>query len=231
MAGRKNFVSGSILTASDVNSFLMDQSVMVFDDSAARGSAIPTPSEGMVTYRKDLGGASGLEVFDGSAFGPVGTILQVAQTVKTNVFSTTSTSFVDVTGLSVSITPASTQSKVLVLADVVFNEKGDFEDDSAHVRIQRNSTVVYVGDAEGSRTPALGVNMTRAGSVTQRIASFRTGVFLDLPNTVSSITYKIQAMSLGSGNRTAFINRSGQDVNAARYGRFASSITVMEVAG
>jgi hypothetical protein len=42
---------------------------MVFDDATARGSAIPSPSEGMLTYNKDT---SGLELYDGSAFGPVG---------------------------------------------------------------------------------------------------------------------------------------------------------------
>jgi hypothetical protein len=50
---RKVFVAGEILTAADVNTNLMDQAVMVFDDSAARGSAIPSPIEGMVTYLKD----------------------------------------------------------------------------------------------------------------------------------------------------------------------------------
>ena len=44
-----------------------------------------------------------------------GKILQVLQTVKTDTFTTTSTSFVDVTGLSVSITPATTSSKILIL--------------------------------------------------------------------------------------------------------------------
>jgi hypothetical protein len=67
VAGRKTFVAGEILTASDVNSFLMDQSVMVFDDSGARGSAIPSPSEGMVTYLKST---DAVEKFNGSAFVP-----------------------------------------------------------------------------------------------------------------------------------------------------------------
>jgi hypothetical protein len=47
---RKIFVAGEILTAADVNSNLMDQAVMVFDDATARTTAIPSPIEGMVTY-------------------------------------------------------------------------------------------------------------------------------------------------------------------------------------
>lgn len=51
--GRKVFTAGEVLTAANVNGYLMDQSVMVFDSSAARSSAIPTPSEGMVAYLTD----------------------------------------------------------------------------------------------------------------------------------------------------------------------------------
>jgi hypothetical protein len=50
---RKEFESFTRLDASDVNTFLMDQSVMTFADTAARGSAIATPVEGMVTYLED----------------------------------------------------------------------------------------------------------------------------------------------------------------------------------
>ena len=66
---RKTFVAGDVLTAGDVNTFLMDQSVMTFADSAARGSAIPSPTEGMVTYLDDT---DALEVFNGTAFTGVG---------------------------------------------------------------------------------------------------------------------------------------------------------------
>ena len=67
--GRKVFNSGDILLASEVQGYLQDQAVMVFDDAAARGSAIPSPTEGMLTYNKDT---DALELYDGSAFGPVG---------------------------------------------------------------------------------------------------------------------------------------------------------------
>lgn len=52
-AGRKVFAVSEVLTAANVNDYLMDQSVMVFDDSTARSSAIGTATEGMVTYLKD----------------------------------------------------------------------------------------------------------------------------------------------------------------------------------
>jgi hypothetical protein len=51
--GFKTFTAGDVLTAADVNGYLMSQAVMVFDDAAARTTALPTPAEGMVTYLKD----------------------------------------------------------------------------------------------------------------------------------------------------------------------------------
>jgi hypothetical protein len=67
-AGKKTFTSGEILTASDVNTYLMEQSVMSFAGTASRSSAIPTPSDGMVTYLKDL---DRLDVHNGSSYDPV----------------------------------------------------------------------------------------------------------------------------------------------------------------
>lgn len=52
-AGFQSFSAGSVLTASEVNTFLMQQSVMAFPDSTARGTAITLPSDGMVSYLQD----------------------------------------------------------------------------------------------------------------------------------------------------------------------------------
>jgi len=62
---RKVFTAGEVLAAADVNSFLMDQSVMTFADSTARGSAIGTASEGMVTYLADT---NAYQFWNGSAW-------------------------------------------------------------------------------------------------------------------------------------------------------------------
>jgi hypothetical protein len=63
---RKEFESFTRLDASDVNTYLMDQSVMTFGGTAARGSAIPTPVEGMVTYLED---SNSLQLYDGDGWG------------------------------------------------------------------------------------------------------------------------------------------------------------------
>jgi len=62
--GRKEWSPGDTLTAADVNGYLMDQMVMVFAGTAARASAIPTPSTGMVSYST----ATGFVVYNGTAW-------------------------------------------------------------------------------------------------------------------------------------------------------------------
>jgi hypothetical protein len=62
---RKVFTAGEVLTAADVNSFLMDQSVMTFAGTAARGSAIGTATEGMLTYLADT---NAFEYWNGTAY-------------------------------------------------------------------------------------------------------------------------------------------------------------------
>jgi hypothetical protein len=61
--GRKIFVAGDILTAAEVQGYLQDQAIMVFDDSSARTTAIPTPTQGMFAYLKS---DSTLYTYDGS---------------------------------------------------------------------------------------------------------------------------------------------------------------------
>ncbi len=81
-AGAKLFVSGDVLTAAQVNTYLMDQTVMRFADAAARtaafgGAGEPTLAEGMVSYLMDT---NTISVWDGSAWVGVGggaDILQV----------------------------------------------------------------------------------------------------------------------------------------------------------
>jgi hypothetical protein len=52
-AGFKVFENGNVLTASEVNTFMMDQMIMVFASAAARDAAILSPSEGMFAFLKD----------------------------------------------------------------------------------------------------------------------------------------------------------------------------------
>ena len=120
---------------------------------------------------------------------PSGAVLQVVQTVKTDDFSTSSQSFVDVTGLSAAITPLSTSSKILV--DV---RLGGYDATSASValfNIVRGSTTLSTGTAgEGDAcTFGITINADRGENATMCL--------LDSPSTTSATTYKVQMRTRG----------------------------------
>lgn len=66
-AGFKDFQAGEVLTAVDVDTYLMQQTIMVFAGTAARGSAITSPSEGMFSYLQDT---DAVEYYTGSNWTP-----------------------------------------------------------------------------------------------------------------------------------------------------------------
>ena len=225
MAGYRDFQTGEVLTAANVNGFLMEQSVMTFADAAARDAALTDVlREGLLTYNLDTGA---LERYDGSAWVPAapetpGIGSNVVQTVKTDTFTTTSTTFVDVTGVTVTITPSSDTSKVLVLLDVA--AQGRDGTNAAHLKLRRGTTDVYVGDAAGSRIRAWAMSETGLGDIPRVV-----GVYLDSPGTTSPVTYSVQIRN-NVGGQTVFVNRSIQDTDNNLFARVPSSITVIEVA-
>jgi hypothetical protein len=153
-----------------------------------------------------------------------GKVLQVVSTTKTDTFSTTSDSFTDVTGLTVSITPAATSSKVLVIASVVWTNVGGTSH-NFYGRLMRDSTVLHVGTGSiGSRVAAsfggdsVGVNSRNTSSIN----------FLDSPSSTSAIAYHIEARSQTSG-QAVYVNRSATDTDGLPYSRLASTVTAMEI--
>ena len=155
---------------------------------------------------------------------PAGSILQVVSTTKTDTFTSSSTSFVDITGLSATITPRSTSSKILVMASVASGNTGSQQ---SGFRFMRDATPIAVGDAAGSRTPVT-IGAYFGGSISNYHLSTLTSQVLDTPGTTSSVTYKVQGNTNGD---TLTINRNGADLDVSTVRRAVSTITLMEVAG
>jgi hypothetical protein len=174
-----------------------------------------------------LAKASGTDLDFSWATPSVGKVAQVLSTLKTDTFSTTSTSAVSITGLSQSITPSLSTSKVLIIVSLaagVSNTDGD----AAFFQLTGGNSTTYVGDTAGSRRRTVHW-VRRDGSGGQAIASTNmpmTMVYLDSPATTSAVTYQAQAY-IHQG--TAYVNRSGVDNNDGSNGRSASTITVMEI--
>ena len=152
---------------------------------------------------------------------PKGRVLQVVSVTKTDTFTSTSTSFTDITGLSASITPSSTSSKILVLYKVSVNSRGA---DALWLQLLRGATAIGGGTAAGSRPSAMSGFYTGNNTGMTDLS----GNFFDSPASESSQTYKIQA-EITAG--TLGINTSLEDANLSTRNRMSSTITLMEVAG
>lgn len=141
---------------------------------------------------------------------PSGSVIQVVQTVFTNALSSSSTTFAD-TGMSATITPISTSSKILVLVNHggVSKNVGD-ANNAVKIRLLRDSTVIF------SFANLAGFTNTNSYNVGHSVATS----FLDSPSTVSAVTYKTQFANY-SNTSSIEINANGDD----------STITLMEIAG
>lgn len=155
-----------------------------------------------------------------------GKILQVIQAVKKNRQTINSTTLVDITGMSVSITPSSASNKVLVnYSLVVFSNAVYYA-----LRLLRNSdSTIFVGDENPSATSQ---NRASFGSYDSSyvIADTVAQSFLDSPNTTSATTYKLQAYSPYSSAYTIGINSGVALDNYTYMNNCVSTITAMEVA-
>ncbi len=160
---------------------------------------------------------------------PAGSVLQVVSATKTDTLSTSSTSYTDITGLSVSITPTSASSKILIIYSV---NVGWDEYRGLQLRLMRDSTAICIRDAAGSRTRSS--NTTFADTTwtfSTRAMWCLSNNFLDSPSTTSATTYKLQIGAIGEVDGTnVYVNRSSTDGDSSVYGRTASTITVMEIA-
>ena len=154
-----------------------------------------------------------------------GSVIQTVSVTKSDTFTTTSTTFVDITGLSVSITLSSTSNKVLVFPSV--NGSQDVATNAVMLNLVRDSTSICMGDAAGSRIRVHGGFSSAANSL---ISGTVGTPYLDSPASVSALTYKLQ-VAIIAGASTAYINRTTTDSDTVNYVRSASTITVMEIKG
>jgi hypothetical protein len=149
----------------------------------------------------------------GSRVMAAGHVVQVVTYQNTSYLNTQTTGWMD-TGATVSITPTSTSSKIIIFYNESF--QGDVDVDSTDVRgrcrLLRGTTEIIAEDTPGGSFIA-----SRGG---QQAASMTSIVYEDSPNTTSTVTYKGQA---------AFISSSGSRNFRVNYNKLGN-ITVMEIA-
>lgn len=144
---------------------------------------------------------------------PSGTVLQVVNTKLTTSFFTQSTSFVDVTGLSATITPSSTSSKILVMFNGFLSNYG--ANNYTFLKILRGSTEIDRNSQIDYQ------NFSHSGRNVMN-------VIYDSPSTTSAVTYKIQIAAENSSNAA----RIGGGAQAGTTTEVPdTNITLMEIAG
>lgn len=144
---------------------------------------------------------------------PAGSVLQVLSTNKTDTFSTTSGSYTDVTGLSVSITPKFATSKIFVIVN--FNTSGG-QTSNETFRLNRDATALS--------DPFMVIRIGQDGQSEYQVTPVGYS-YLDSPSSTSALSYKIQCKT---NNSTLYVNRP---LNQGGFSdTLKSTITVMEIA-
>ena len=165
---------------------------------------------------------------DGLPAGSAGGIIQVKSTTMTTTatYSISGMTWTEVGGLTTTITPTRSDSKILVMANIGgISSNGEYQRYAMALR-RDNQNIGVNSD---------GVNHTRAnwtyygrnfGNTPDTFAAFN---HLDSPGTTSAVSYKV--MITTEGSYTLYINRSVTDSSASSVFRCASSLTLMEISG
>ena len=187
--------------------------------TSATADAITMDGSGNVTFPANA-------TCSGTATG-FGKLLQVVHVNSNTHQTSTSTSFVDLSGISASITPSSSSNKILITCNLAISKAND---ESFLGRVVRDGSAI---------SGAGGVRMSGATSQEEGIwlnvrttiydISPFTVIYLDSPSTTSAITYKAQGKTSGSANGFSF-NRTGSGSNQLYNSPSFSSITLMEIA-
>ena len=151
-----------------------------------------------------------------------GKVLQVVSVTKTDTLSTSSNTFIDITGLSASITPSNASNKILVQGMI---SVGSYNTGISLFVIDRDGTDILKGDSLGGtrRQSSTGEQSDSASAISN--ASI---IGLDSPSSTSSLTYKIQ-FGVGGGG-THYINRTVNNSDGGtQAGSSISTLTLTEI--
>ena len=160
---------------------------------------------------------------------PTGSVLQVVQSIKTdaqvfNAGSTDQTTFYEIGDLTLSITPRSASSKILLIAQMSVGQYGDGYNIS--LSLVRNGTTRIGNGTGGAASYGTGVSW-RAFS-NNDISSVPL-VFQDSPASASTLSYGVWVNNNGGSSYPAYINRNA--ANGGWFGNTASTLIAMEIAG
>ena len=158
-----------------------------------------------------------------------GRILQVVSVTKSDTYSESiagnTMSSTNITGLTASLTPASTSNKILITGSIATGRDSNDSNSGVGVAMFRGGSLVGVGDAASSRT--------RVTSMSHHAADLNITTvpinFLDSPSSTSEQTYTFRFLNADGSTSNITLNKSESDADATYAGRAISTITLMEI--
>ena len=153
-AGFKVYATGDLITATEFNTYLQEQVIMVFADSSARDSAISSPSEGMFAYLKDT---NALMFYNGSSWA----------------------SFIgdgDITGVTITTSSTSGLSGGATATSGAFTSTLVISPNLATSATVATADIVLIGDADDSNN----LKKTTAGDIANLAGGVSLGLVLAL---------------------------------------------------
>ena len=168
-----------------------------------------------------LDGTNGVTFPNSTEQASAGQVLQVVSTFKSDIFSTSSTSMVDITGMAATITPKFSNSKILVLINLTVGYAGN---NYSPVNLVRNGTNIAQPTTSSTYQATLNNYGGEGSGFTAGTAQAQYALsYLDSPATTSAVTYKLQIYTTGG---TTYINTRP----ASQNGTCTSTLTLLEVA-
>lgn len=165
-------------------------------------------------------GTTAATITSGGKLYSAGHVIQMQSSVSTAASTITGTSYADIPGMTATITPTSTSSKILV--QVSFGALGS--SGTGHgclMKLLRDST--EIGNGSGADTH--NVFMQNYFGLTNRYWAV-SHMFVDSPSSTNALVYKMRWAVTGTGE-TWYMNRRGID----NYARLASTFLLTEIAG
>jgi hypothetical protein len=236
MAGFREFVTGEVLTAANVNDFLGKQAVMKFADAAARdaalGTAVVSPNalrEGMVAYLDDedlpsfYNGTSWTTEFGGGGLVAV----KHALFTGTQTNSTASGADFAVTDLSITHTLADAANRLIISA--YFGSAGSSSAvGNVGLTVADDGTPIGVAATEGSRVVVGSGGRSDEGGGPE-VVVMPSVTFVYEPGDAAEHTYTVRALNISGNTRTIYINRTQADTNSVSFQRTTSGLVIQEV--
>jgi hypothetical protein len=236
MAGFREFVTGEVLTAANVDDFLAKQAVMKFADAAARDTALGTAvasgnalREGMVAYLDDTDEVIKYDGTDWSSVGEASGLVAVKHALftGTQANSTASGATFAITDLTITHEVSDSANRLILMAQVGTIAESQ-QLGGVGMRLMQDATPIGVGAAVGTRQQisAGGGLTTNSGgtSITRSLSA----VAVITPG-AGSKTYTVEAFNSRGGTATVYVNRTESDGNFVYEPRSASTLTLMEV--